>query len=149
MYFGTYFTSLHEIWQLFSFPLILWYMIKYRLLEKDPFHLKCTLVHLAAAMELGHSNELYLMACNLVKDYPQKWVGRAWVLKNILLHIRSQGITIAWRFSFLNKPKVWKILINQEKCDSTHSLLLGVEFFSRSIELRVIIHAKISFLADI
>ncbi|KAM7279275.1 hypothetical protein ACFE04_006409 [Oxalis oulophora] len=42
------------------------------LLEKDPFHLKCTMVHLAAAMELGHSNELYLMACNLVKDYPQK-----------------------------------------------------------------------------
>ncbi|KAG8364851.1 hypothetical protein BUALT_Bualt18G0041500 [Buddleja alternifolia] len=42
------------------------------LLEKDPFHLKCTLVHLAAAMELGHANELYLMACNLVKDYPQK-----------------------------------------------------------------------------
>ncbi|KAH9723168.1 Anaphase-promoting complex subunit 6 [Citrus sinensis] len=42
------------------------------LLEKDPFHLKCTFVHLAAAMELGHSNELYLMACNLVKDYPQK-----------------------------------------------------------------------------
>ncbi|KAG6689104.1 hypothetical protein I3842_11G158200 [Carya illinoinensis] len=42
------------------------------LLEKDPFHLKSTLVHLAAAMELGHSNELYLMACNLVKDYPQK-----------------------------------------------------------------------------
>ncbi|CAL8150783.1 unnamed protein product [Prunus armeniaca] len=41
------------------------------LLEKDPFHLKSTLVHLAAAMELGHSNELYLMACNLVKDYPQ------------------------------------------------------------------------------
>jgi hypothetical protein len=24
------------------------------------FHLKCTLVHLAAAMELGHSNDLYL-----------------------------------------------------------------------------------------
>lgn len=43
-----------------------------RLLEKDPFHLKCTLVHLAAAMELGNSNELYLMACNLVKDYPSK-----------------------------------------------------------------------------
>lgn len=42
------------------------------LLEKDPFHLKCTLVHLAAAMELGQSNELYIMACNLVKDYPQK-----------------------------------------------------------------------------
>ncbi|KAL4619829.1 anaphase-promoting complex subunit 6 isoform X1 [Castanea sativa] len=42
------------------------------LLEKDPFHLKSTLVHLAAAMELGNSNELYLMACNLVKDYPQK-----------------------------------------------------------------------------
>ncbi|XP_054811712.1 anaphase-promoting complex subunit 6-like [Prosopis cineraria] len=42
------------------------------LLEKDPFHNKTTLVHLAAAMELGHSNELYLMACNLVKDYPQK-----------------------------------------------------------------------------
>ncbi|KAF8413721.1 hypothetical protein HHK36_001714 [Tetracentron sinense] len=42
------------------------------LLERDPFHFKCTLVHLAAAMELGHSNELYLMACNLVKDYPQK-----------------------------------------------------------------------------
>ncbi|KAK7257149.1 hypothetical protein RIF29_30915 [Crotalaria pallida] len=42
------------------------------LLEKDPFHIKCTLVHLAAAMELGDSNELYLMACNLVKDYPQK-----------------------------------------------------------------------------
>lgn len=42
------------------------------LLEKDPFHMKCTLVHLAAAMELGQSNELYLMACNLVKDYPQR-----------------------------------------------------------------------------
>ncbi|WCJ32287.1 Anaphase-promoting complex subunit 6 [Euphorbia peplus] len=42
------------------------------LLEKDPFHLKSTLVHLAAAMELGNSNELYIMACNLVKDYPQK-----------------------------------------------------------------------------
>ncbi|RQO85910.1 hypothetical protein POPTR_001G389500v4 [Populus trichocarpa] len=42
------------------------------LLEKDPFHLKCTLVHIAAAMELGNSNELYLMASNLVKDYPQK-----------------------------------------------------------------------------
>ncbi|KAK3026495.1 hypothetical protein RJ639_041792, partial [Escallonia herrerae] len=42
------------------------------LLEKDPFHLKCMLVHLAAAMELGQSNELYLLACNLVKDYPQK-----------------------------------------------------------------------------
>ncbi|GAB2230997.1 hypothetical protein Droror1_Dr00027280 [Drosera rotundifolia] len=43
-----------------------------QLLEKDPFHMKCTLVHLAAAMELGQSNELYLLACNLVKDYPQK-----------------------------------------------------------------------------
>ncbi|KAJ4839208.1 Cell division cycle protein 16 [Turnera subulata] len=42
------------------------------LLEKDPFHLKSTVVHLAAAMELGNSNELYIMACNLVKDYPQK-----------------------------------------------------------------------------
>ncbi|XP_019187177.1 PREDICTED: anaphase-promoting complex subunit 6 [Ipomoea nil] len=42
------------------------------LLEKDPFHLKSTLVHLAAAMELGHSNELYVMASNLVKDYPQQ-----------------------------------------------------------------------------
>ncbi|GKB58688.1 anaphase-promoting complex subunit 6 [Tanacetum coccineum] len=41
------------------------------LLEKDPFHLKSTRVHIAAAMELGHSNELYLMACNLVKDSPQ------------------------------------------------------------------------------
>lgn len=44
----------------------------FRLLERDPFHIKCTLVHLAAAMELGKSNELYIMACNLVKDYPQK-----------------------------------------------------------------------------
>ncbi|KAF9596559.1 hypothetical protein IFM89_012290 [Coptis chinensis] len=34
------------------------------LLERDPFHLKSTLVHLTAAMELGHSNELYLMACH-------------------------------------------------------------------------------------
>ncbi|KAJ8755562.1 hypothetical protein K2173_022141 [Erythroxylum novogranatense] len=42
------------------------------LLEKDPFHLKCTVIHLASAMELGSSNELYIMACNLVKDYPQK-----------------------------------------------------------------------------
>ncbi|XP_072974279.1 anaphase-promoting complex subunit 6 [Typha angustifolia] len=42
------------------------------LLERDPFHSKCTLVYLVAAMELGHSNDLYLMACNLVKDYPQK-----------------------------------------------------------------------------
>ncbi|KVI10531.1 Tetratricopeptide-like helical, partial [Cynara cardunculus var. scolymus] len=45
------------------------------LLEKDPFHLKSTMVHIAAAMELGHSNELYLMACNLVKDYPQKAIS--------------------------------------------------------------------------
>ncbi|BAT89487.1 anaphase-promoting complex subunit 6 [Vigna umbellata] len=45
--------------------------LTYVLLERDLFHLKCTLVHLAAAVELGHSNELYLMACNLVKDYPQ------------------------------------------------------------------------------
>jgi len=42
------------------------------LLERDPFHLKSTLVHLATALELGHSNDLYLLACNLVKDYPQK-----------------------------------------------------------------------------
>lgn len=48
------------------------FLVFYRLLEKDPFHMKCTLVHIAAATELGHSNELYLMACNLVKDYPQK-----------------------------------------------------------------------------
>ncbi|XP_065018940.1 anaphase-promoting complex subunit 6-like isoform X1 [Musa acuminata AAA Group] len=41
-------------------------------LERDPFHLKCTLVHLVASMELGRSNDLYLMACNLVKDHPQK-----------------------------------------------------------------------------
>ncbi|KAL5568118.1 hypothetical protein UlMin_024693 [Ulmus minor] len=39
---------------------------------KDLFHVKSTLVHLAAAMELDYSNELYLMPCNLVKDYPQK-----------------------------------------------------------------------------
>ncbi|CAA7402376.1 unnamed protein product [Spirodela intermedia] len=42
------------------------------LLERDPFHLKCTLVHLAAALELGRSNDLYLMACDLVKEYPQR-----------------------------------------------------------------------------
>ncbi|RAL49084.1 hypothetical protein DM860_015075 [Cuscuta australis] len=42
------------------------------LLEKDPFHYKSMLVHLAAVMELGNSNELYLMASNLVKDYPQQ-----------------------------------------------------------------------------
>ncbi|KAK7405333.1 hypothetical protein VNO78_06564 [Psophocarpus tetragonolobus] len=41
------------------------------LLDNDLFHLKSTLVHLAASVELGHSNELYLMSCNLVKDYPQ------------------------------------------------------------------------------
>ncbi|GJW16029.1 putative reverse transcriptase domain-containing protein [Tanacetum coccineum] len=35
------------------------------LLEKDPFHLKSTKVHIGAIMELGHSNELYLMAFNL------------------------------------------------------------------------------------
>ncbi|GJV30267.1 PsbP domain-containing protein 2, chloroplastic [Tanacetum coccineum] len=34
-----------------------------QLLEEDPFHLKSTRVHIAATMELGHSNELYLMAC--------------------------------------------------------------------------------------
>ncbi|KAE8789356.1 anaphase-promoting complex subunit 6 [Hordeum vulgare] len=45
------------------------------LLERDPFHLKSTLVHLAAAMELGHSNDLYLLSCNLVKDYPQKAIS--------------------------------------------------------------------------
>lgn len=38
---------------------------------KDPFHTKCTLVHFAAAMELGHSNNLFLLACNLIKDHPQ------------------------------------------------------------------------------
>ncbi|GKC15344.1 anaphase-promoting complex subunit 6, partial [Tanacetum coccineum] len=43
-----------------------------RLLEKDPFYLKSTRVHIAATMKIGHSNELYLMACNLVKDSPQK-----------------------------------------------------------------------------
>lgn len=48
--------------------------------------------------------------------------------------------------SLLNKRKVQQILINQEKWDSAYCLLLGVEFFSRSIELRVIIHAKLSFL---
>lgn len=42
------------------------------LLARDPYHLKCILVHLAAAVELGHSNDLYLMSCNLVKDYPHK-----------------------------------------------------------------------------
>ncbi|XP_008787886.1 anaphase-promoting complex subunit 6 isoform X2 [Phoenix dactylifera] len=42
------------------------------LLERDPFHSKCTLVYLAAAVELGRSNDIYMMACNLVKDYPQK-----------------------------------------------------------------------------
>ncbi|PKU79234.1 anaphase-promoting complex subunit 6 isoform X1 [Dendrobium catenatum] len=45
------------------------------LLTKDPFHMKCTLVHLAAAMELGHSNDLYLLACNLIKDHPQKAIS--------------------------------------------------------------------------
>ncbi|XP_076940985.1 anaphase-promoting complex subunit 6-like [Bidens hawaiensis] len=45
------------------------------LLEKDPFHFKSTMVHIAAAMDLGHSNELYLLACNLVKDYPQKAIS--------------------------------------------------------------------------
>ncbi|XP_031406421.1 anaphase-promoting complex subunit 6 isoform X2 [Punica granatum] len=46
------------------------------LLEKDPFHMKCTLIHVAAATELGHSNELYLMACSLTKDYPEKLTVR-------------------------------------------------------------------------
>ncbi|XP_020593045.1 anaphase-promoting complex subunit 6 [Phalaenopsis equestris] len=45
------------------------------LLAKDPFHMKCTLFHLAAAMELGHSNDLYLLACNLIKDHPQKAIS--------------------------------------------------------------------------
>ncbi|KAI4320701.1 hypothetical protein MLD38_034154 [Melastoma candidum] len=40
--------------------------------EEDPFHAMSTLVHVAAVTELGHSNELYVMACNLLKDYPQK-----------------------------------------------------------------------------
>ncbi|CAI0552314.1 unnamed protein product, partial [Linum tenue] len=44
------------------------------LLEKDPFHYKSTLVHLAAAVELGNSNELYVMSCNLVKDDPQRLI---------------------------------------------------------------------------
>jgi hypothetical protein len=26
-----------------------------------------------AAMELGHSNHLYLMPCNLVQDYPREY----------------------------------------------------------------------------
>jgi len=48
------------------------FYLNFRLLARDPFHLKCTLVYLVAAMELGHSNDLYLMAGSLVKDYPQK-----------------------------------------------------------------------------
>jgi anaphase-promoting complex subunit 6 len=45
------------------------------LFERDPFHLKCTVVHIVTSMELGHKNELYLMACNLVKDYSQKAIS--------------------------------------------------------------------------
>jgi hypothetical protein len=53
-----------------SFPCCNFYL---RLPERDPFHLKGTLVHLVVAMELGHSNNLYLMPCKLVKDYPQEY----------------------------------------------------------------------------
>ncbi|XP_078431179.1 anaphase promoting complex 6 isoform X2 [Wolffia australiana] len=42
------------------------------LLERDPFHSKCTSVHIAVVLELGRSNDLYQMACELVKDYPQR-----------------------------------------------------------------------------
>ncbi|KAJ3674101.1 hypothetical protein LUZ60_006093 [Juncus effusus] len=45
------------------------------LLEKDPFHLKCMLYYLVSSLELGRSNDLYIMSDNLVKNYPQKAIS--------------------------------------------------------------------------
>ncbi|CAN1297548.1 Anaphase-promoting complex subunit 6 [Linum perenne] len=50
------------------------FKLTYLLLEKDPFHYRTTVIHLAAAMELGNSNELYVMSCNMVKDEPQRMI---------------------------------------------------------------------------
>ncbi|CAN1297546.1 Anaphase-promoting complex subunit 6 [Linum perenne] len=51
------------------------FKLTYLLLEKDPFHYRTTVIHLAAAMELGNSNELYVMSCNMVKDEPQRAIS--------------------------------------------------------------------------
>ncbi|XP_020518107.1 anaphase-promoting complex subunit 6 isoform X2 [Amborella trichopoda] len=69
------------------------------LLERDPFHLKCTLVHIAAAMELGHANELYLMACSLVKDYPQNCPSRCPQPQRqqaFLWYLNQNSIALSW-----------------------------------------------------
>lgn len=42
------------------------------LLETDPYHLKCMPMHLAAAVEPGRKNELFLKSHMLVQEYPQK-----------------------------------------------------------------------------
>ncbi|CAL5405953.1 unnamed protein product [Camellia sinensis] len=44
-----------------------------------------------SAMELGHSNELYLMACNLVKDYPQNLVATTIVSRSMINHAVISG----------------------------------------------------------
>ncbi|GER29157.1 cell division cycle family protein [Striga asiatica] len=112
------------------------------LLEKDPFHLKCTLVHLAAAMELGHSNELYLMACNLVKDYPQNkatsldgtfapgWIGcgNAYTAQEEGDQAMSAYRTAARLFPGCHLPTLY---IGMEYM-RTHSFKLAEQFFMQA-----------------
>jgi anaphase-promoting complex subunit 6 len=44
-------------------------------LERDPYHLACMPIHLAAALELKRKNELFLLAHKLVQEYPQKAIA--------------------------------------------------------------------------
>lgn len=45
------------------------------LLERDPFHLACLPVYLAAALELRRKNELFLRAHKLMQEYPDRAVS--------------------------------------------------------------------------
>ncbi|VVA95791.1 unnamed protein product [Arabis nemorensis] len=54
---------------------------KAELLEKDPFHLKCTLVHLAAAMELEF---FWLMLCGCILIHGLRWVVTTIVSKSMV-----------------------------------------------------------------
>eukprot|EP00899_Mesostigma_viride_P002645 jgi/Mesvir1/12381/Mv00559-RA.3 len=46
-----------------------------RLLERDPYHLSCLPIHLAACVELKRSNDLYLRAHQLVEEYPERAIS--------------------------------------------------------------------------
>ncbi|GBG90196.1 hypothetical protein CBR_g50377, partial [Chara braunii] len=51
------------------------YEVTNKLLERDPYHIQCMPVHLAAALELRRKNELFLRAHKLVQEYPHKAIS--------------------------------------------------------------------------